>query len=64
MKTLSIETVGKTFLIECQPCPFCGGEHLTDVEWWDDDGEFPAVSCLDCKAEAPASTWNTRAKGA
>lgn len=43
-----------------KPCPFCGGDDLTTTEWWDDDGEFEAVACKNCKAEAPASTWNTR----
>lgn len=44
-----------------KPCPFCGGDDLTTTEWWDDDGEFEAVACKNCKAEAPATVWNDRA---
>jgi len=43
------------------PCPFCGATDLCGSEWWDDDGEYEAVACKSCKAEAPASSWNNRA---
>ena len=34
---------------------------VSDVyHWWDDDGEYAAVACLNCKAEAPQKTWNLR----
>ena len=46
------------FLLECKPCPFCGGKELTLTDWWDDEGEFLAVACTGCKAEAPAIVWN------
>jgi transcription elongation factor Elf1 len=54
----------KAVLDKARPCPFCGNQRLTITDWWDDDGEYDAVSCLLCKAEAPASTWNMRAETA
>lgn len=42
------------------PCPFCGSTALTDSTWCDDDGEYLAIACRGCKAEAPASSWNQR----
>jgi len=49
------------FIASCKPCPFCGGTDLGITDWWDDDGEYDAVACAHCKAEAPATTWNLRA---
>jgi RNA polymerase subunit RPABC4/transcription elongation factor Spt4 len=41
-------------------CPFCGSADLILTDWWDGDGEYSAVACLNCKAEAPQKTWNLR----
>jgi len=46
--------------LNCRPCPFCGSQLLRVTEWWSDDGEFDAISCSHCEAEAPAKTWNNR----
>lgn len=45
-----------------KPCPFCGSSSLGDVLWWDDDGDYLAFECLDCKASAPAIVWDNRAQ--
>ena len=43
------------------PCPFCGSSNLITTDWWwDDDGKYHAIACVDCNAEAPATTWNNR----
>lgn len=49
------------WVAEALPCPFCNSTDLTTSWWSDDDGEFTAISCRGCKAEAPAHTWNNRA---
>jgi len=45
-----------------KPCPFCGSTDLVDGSWYIDDDEVDAVECDACKAGAPASVWNERAK--
>jgi transcription elongation factor Elf1 len=42
------------------PCPFCGSKKLDTTEWFDEDGEFEAIECLNCKGAAPARIWNLR----
>lgn len=44
------------------PCPFCGSRDLRTTDWCGDDGEFVAISCADCLAEAPAEIWNRRGR--
>jgi len=48
-------------LHDAKRCPFCGARELRIAWWSDDDGEYDAIECLDCKAAAPASVWNRRA---
>ncbi len=48
----------KTMTFAC--CPFCGSSELRVTEWWDESGEYDAISCSGCKAEAPADQWNNR----
>lgn len=42
------------------PCPHFGGKSLRITDWAGDDGEFEAVGCITCGAEAPAHIWNMR----
>lgn len=58
--TLEYRMLHSKQIFVCKPCPFCGSDHLTVTDWWDDDGEYPAIACLGCKAEAPATQWNNR----
>ena len=44
--------------IDTPPCRFCGSTYLAETEWWDDDGEYPAIECRICKAAAPADIWH------
>lgn len=46
-----------------RPCPFCGSVRLSVTDWWDDDGEYPAIECDECKGSSPAVTWNLRRYG-
>jgi len=48
------------YLDQAQPCPFCGSHDLTTSSWACDDGEYTAIACKGCLAEAPATTWNDR----
>lgn len=48
-------------LNNAQPCPFCGSTKLTTSLWSEDNGEYIAISCKQCNAEAPGKTWNDRA---
>ncbi len=41
-------------------CPFCGSQNLCIVDWADDDGEYDAIECCQCKGCAPATVWNRR----
>jgi len=41
-------------------CPFCGCYDLRVVDWADDDGEYQAIECCQCKGCAPAEAWNKR----
>jgi hypothetical protein len=59
---LNVTIEGVYQLLDFDPCPFCSSQHLQVTNWWDDDGEYDAIGCLDCKAEAPATSWNRRAK--
>jgi len=43
-----------------KPCPFCGSAELRITDWWDDDGEYDAVECCQCKGCAPADVWDRR----
>ena len=53
----SIQTID---LRDAKPCPFCGASNLSVVLWCDDDGEFDAIECDECKGAAPADVWNKR----
>ena len=60
LQRLDSDELVQIFLNEARPCPFCGGQDLGSTDWWDDDGDFLAVHCRGCKAEAPATVWNRR----
>ena len=49
-----------TEMIELKPCPFCGSRDIRTTDWWDDDGEYDALECANCKGAAPADVWNKR----
>lgn len=56
----SREGMEDDLLAKALPCPFCGCVHLRVTDWWDDDGEYPAIECFLCKGSAPAAAWNRR----
>ncbi len=58
---MCVDKTDLQYLKEAVPCPFCGGVNLTTTWWAGDDGEFTAIACMSCKAEAPAAVWNNRA---
>lgn len=42
---------------ELSPCPFCGGDNLSE-SWW--RGGEVSVKCADCKTEQSKENWNNR----
>ena len=58
--------------VECEPCPFCGGE---DLEYWAASSISGAIKCNQCRtfgpvakadadevAKAAVEAWNDRAE--
>ena len=57
------ESSRKIDISQAKPCPFCGSTDLTDTMWCNDEGEFTAIMCKSCEAEAPFDVWNMRHNG-
>ena len=49
---------------ELKPCPFCGCDHLREVDALiaDDNGDHEElmIECMNCDAQAKAEFWNQR----
>lgn len=60
---LNMEILQKEQMIlkDALDCPFCGSWELRTVDWADDEGEYIAIECKQCRGCAPAGVWNRRA---
>ncbi len=56
----TVVTAEELYLASAEPCPFCGSTDLSTTDWAGDDGEYTAIACNTCLAEAPADAWNNR----